>query len=84
MTHTSERRDDLQGDPASELTSNRNFLSSPYYFMCATLHDIHKGEISIHSRNAEIAGNLVSSLHRVKDTGNNGLACQQLLQPFRG
>ena len=72
MTHTSERRDGLQVNHATLLIENRNFLSSPYYFMCATLHDTHKGEVSTHSRNADIAGNLVSSLHRVKDTENNG------------
>ncbi|ERF68421.1 hypothetical protein EPUS_03739 [Endocarpon pusillum Z07020] len=49
----------------------KNFLSSPYYFMCATLHDTNKAETSPHSRNADLAGTLVSSLHRVKDTENN-------------
>jgi Velvet factor len=50
----------------------RNFLSSPYYFMCVTLHDTCKAETSNYSRNTDLAGTLVSSLHRVKDTENNG------------
>ena len=41
--------------------------------MCVTLHDANKAETSLQSRNADLAGNLVSSLHRVKDTENNGL-----------
>jgi Velvet factor len=40
--------------------------------MCATLHDSTKAETSIQSRNADLTGTLVSSLHRVKDTENNG------------
>lgn len=40
--------------------------------MCATLHDTNKTETAIPSRNADLAGTLVSSLHRVKDTENNG------------
>lgn len=64
---------------ATALTIHRNFLSSPYYFMCVTLHDTHKGETSTHSRNADLAGTLVSSLHRVKDTENNG-GCWKLCE----
>ncbi len=40
--------------------------------MCATLHDTTKEETSPESRNADLAGTLVSSLHRVKDAENNG------------
>jgi Velvet factor len=40
--------------------------------MCVTLHDTCKAETSNYSRNADLAGTLVSSLHRVKDTENNG------------
>lgn len=50
---------------------HKNFLSSPYYFMCVTLHETSKAEAFNHSRNTDLAGTLVSSLHRVKDTENN-------------
>lgn len=49
--------------------------------MCATLHDTNKAETSPHSRNADLAGTLVSSLHRVKDTENNG-ECSKLNLQF--
>lgn len=40
--------------------------------MCVTLHDSSCAENSQHSRNVDLAGTLVSSLHRVKDTENHG------------
>jgi Velvet factor len=61
---------------ATSLTTCRNFLSSPYYFMCVTLHDSSTAEICAESRNSDVAGTLVSSLHRVKDTESNG-ECQK-------
>lgn len=45
--------------------------------MCVTLHDSSKADSSHHSRNADLAGTLVSSLHRVKDAENNG-ECHKL------
>ena len=50
--------------------------------MCVTLHDTNKAETSHHSRNADLAGNLVSSLHRVKDTENNGLHASSFCSLF--
>jgi hypothetical protein len=50
--------------------------------MCVTLHDTNKAETSHHSRNADLAGNLVSSLHRVKDTENNGLHASDFCNLF--
>lgn len=49
--------------------------------MCVTLHDTSKAETSNHSRNADLAGTLVSSLHRVKDAENNG-ECQKTHNGF--
>lgn len=56
--------------PVTELP--RNFLASPYYFMCVSLHESSKGEISTELCDPELAGTQVSSLHRVKDTENLG------------
>lgn len=47
----------------------RNYLQSPYYFMCCNLLDAN------HERPAQqaaLAGTLVSSLHRLKDVDNSG------------
>ena len=49
--------------------SSRNYLQSPYYFMCCNLLDAN------HERPAQqaaLAGTLVSSLHRLKDVDNSG------------
>lgn len=50
----------------------RNYLQSPYYFMCCNLYDAQSdGPASVAPQNA-LAGTLVSSLHRLKDVDNSG------------
>ena len=53
----------------------RNYLQSPYFFMCCNLLDAN------HERPAQqaaLAGTLVSSLHRLKDVDNSGRYFQSL------
>ena len=40
--------------------------------MTVTLHDCPNGELVEQPVNIQLAGNVVSSLHRVKDPDNNG------------
>lgn len=60
--------------PMLELTVNgstdQQFLQNPYLFVCATLYKSEKDEPFDASANASLAGTLVSSLHRLKDTNN--------------
>lgn len=61
--------------------SNRNYLQSPYFFMCCNLQDANltntgqlaAGVLGEHDQSsAALAGTLVSSLHRLKDIDNSG------------
>lgn len=50
--------------------ANRNYLQSPYYFMCTTL--VSANDSSPPLPQQALAGTLVSSLHRLKDIDNTG------------
>ena len=61
----------------------RNYLQSPYYFMCCSLVDqdlqrpghiaaANLGEDINTASETALLGVLVSSLHRLKDTNNTG------------
>ena len=51
----------------------RNYLQSPYYFMCTNLYPANEKDTSTTpSYNQALAGTLVSSLHRLKDIDNTG------------
>ena len=67
----------------SALTIRRNYLQSPYFFMCCNLCDADlnrsgqlaaalQGDESETSAQSALAGTLVSSLHRLKDIDNSG------------
>jgi hypothetical protein len=51
---------------------DRNYLQSPYYFMCCNLYDVRGEKPASASTQAALAGTLVSSLHRLKDIDNSG------------
>lgn len=64
--------------------ANRNYLQSPYFFMCCSLCDAnldrpgqlaaaHQGEDLDTASQSALAGTLVSSLHRLKDIDNTGM-----------
>ena len=74
-------------EPASSCSlgtdANRNYLQSPYFFMCCNLCDANldrPGQISAGLQGDDVntatqsalAGTLVSSLHRLKDVDNTG------------
>ena len=54
------------------LTVGRNYLQSPYYFMCCNLWHAEKDEAIPTDKGSVLAGTLVSSLHRLKDADNTG------------
>jgi hypothetical protein len=54
------------------LISFRNYLQSPYYFMCCNLYDAHQERTTPVAPQTALAGTLVSSLHRLKDVDNSG------------
>lgn len=49
---------------------SQHFLQSPYLFMCTSLYKPDKDEAWEGNGNKSLAGSLVSSLHRLKDTNN--------------
>ena len=68
----------------TEADPNRNYLQSPYFFMCCNLCDAnlerpgqlaaaHQGEDLETASQSALAGTLVSSLHRLKDVDNTGM-----------
>ena len=76
--------------PEAEIANNlRNYLQSPYFFMCCSLVDAdlsrpgqlsagHLGEDPDTASEAALLGVLVSSLHRLKDTNNTGTPIELL------
>ncbi|PGH08497.1 hypothetical protein AJ79_05986 [Helicocarpus griseus UAMH5409] len=56
---------DESKDPA------QNYLQSPFYFMCCTLYNATEDKPATAAQSTALAGTLVSSLHRLKDTDNN-------------
>ncbi|OJD27581.1 hypothetical protein ACJ73_01019 [Blastomyces percursus] len=48
----------------------QNYLQSPFYFMCCTLYNATEDTPATTSQSTALAGTLVSSLHRLKDTDN--------------
>ena len=50
----------------------RNYLQSPYYFMCCNLYDARGDRPASSAPQTALAGTLVSSLHRLKDIDNSG------------
>lgn len=59
-----------QADVLAEQT--RNYLQSPYYFMCCNLWDVSEDRPAQADSQSALAGTVVSSLHRLKDTDNSG------------
>lgn len=51
----------------------RNYLQSPYYFMCCNLCDVVHDPPAQYASQSTLAGSLVSSLHRLKDVDNTGI-----------
>lgn len=73
------------------LTSNRNYLQSPYFFMCCSLVDAETnqtprlrssspGDDETSALEPLLQGILVSSLHRLKDANNTG-NCKNAIVP---
>ena len=61
---------------------NRNYLQSPYYFMCANLLSLPADGPPQPVSQTALAGTLVSSLHRLKDVDNLGTSwCRTPLLP---
>ena len=54
------------------LTFIRNYLQSPYFFMCCNLWDPKEEKAVPTDKGSVLAGTLVSSLHRLKDIDNSG------------
>ena len=54
------------------LKFDRNYLQSPYFFMCCNLWDATEDRHIQQDSTAVLAGTLVSSLHRLKDIDNTG------------
>ena len=54
------------------LRFDRNYLQSPYFFMCCNLWDATEDRHIQQDSTAVLAGTLVSSLHRLKDIDNTG------------
>ena len=52
--------------------SIRNYLQSPYFFMCCNLWDAVEERAAQTDSQSVLAGTLVSSLHRLKDIDNQG------------
>jgi hypothetical protein len=51
----------------------QHYLQSPYYFMCCSLyHATDDHPVHYNQPSTAMAGTLVSSLHRLKDTDNTG------------
>lgn len=50
----------------------RNYLQSPYYFMCCNLWNANEERAAQTTSQSVLAGTLVSSLHRLKDIDNTG------------
>lgn len=50
----------------------RNYLQSPYLFMCANLCNADSDHETQLVSQSVLSGTLVSSLHRLKDTDNSG------------
>ncbi|EER39764.1 conserved hypothetical protein [Histoplasma capsulatum H143] len=48
----------------------QNYLQSPFYFMCCTLYNATEDTPATTAQSTALAGTLVSSLHRLKDTDN--------------
>ncbi|KKZ62517.1 hypothetical protein EMCG_03062 [[Emmonsia] crescens] len=48
----------------------QNYLQSPFYFMCCTLYNATEDRPATTAQSTALAGTLVSSLHRLKDTDN--------------
>ncbi len=57
---------------SSQLTLYRQFLQSPYLFMCVSLWFSSKDEPLGQDASQCLGGSLVSSLHRLKDIDNHG------------
>ena len=55
----------------------RNYLQSPYYFMCCNLWDATEDRPALPASPTDtssvLAGTVVSSLHRLKDSDNSGI-----------
>ena len=69
--------------PNKKADSVRNYLQSPYFFMCCNLCDANldrpgqlaaaqQGDDVDTATQSALAGTLVSSLHRLKDVDNTG------------
>lgn len=68
----------------TDVDLDRNYLQSPYFFMCCNLCDANlerpgqlaaarQGEDLETVSQSALAGTLVSSLHRLKDIDNTGM-----------
>jgi hypothetical protein len=57
-------------EPAAK--PSRNYLQSPYFFMCCTLWDVNEERAVESDSGSSLAGTVVSSLHRLKDVDNTG------------
>ena len=65
---------------------HRNYLQSPYFFMCCNLWHPEEDKQAVveqtessGSQMAPLAGNVASCLHRLKDTNNTGTSCPSKL-----
>jgi hypothetical protein len=74
---------EILGTVALDADANRNYLQSPYFFMCCALCDANlerpgqlaaglQGDDVDTATQSALAGTLVSSLHRLKDVDNTG------------
>ena len=61
-----------RGEPRELIVSHRNYLQSPYFFMCCNLYDVQAEKPAAAAPQTALAGTLVSSLHRLKDIDNTG------------
>lgn len=59
-------------DQNADFFNCRNYLQSPYYFMCTNLYNSTHDTPSPIPPHQALAGTLVSSLHRLKDIDNSG------------
>ena len=50
----------------------RNYLQSPYFFMCCSLCDAAHDPPAQYASQTALAGTMASSLHRLKDVDNTG------------
>ena len=61
------------------LNHARNYLQSPYLFMCANLCNADLDNLTPLASQTVLSGTLVSSLHRLKDVDNMG-KCSMIVQ----